>query len=82
MCIRTLKRICSIFDPETKVLFLSSLHHQSILTSMLPRASISKEVDAGVLAILTYPAFAVEDMNIVNKTKEEIISKLQVKGGV
>lgn len=51
---------------------------QSILNSMLPRASTSKEVDAGVLSIITYPAFAVEDMNIVNITKEEIISKLQV----
>lgn len=45
---------------------------------MLPRASISKEVDAGVLAIISYPAFAVEDISIVNMTKEEIISKLQV----
>ncbi|KAM9836701.1 phosphorylase b kinase regulatory subunit alpha, skeletal muscle isoform [Aulostomus maculatus] len=56
-------------------------HCQSILTSMLPRASISKEVDAGVLAIISYPAFAVEDMNIVNLTKEEIISKLQGRYG-
>ncbi|XP_061566548.1 phosphorylase b kinase regulatory subunit alpha, skeletal muscle isoform isoform X2 [Cololabis saira] len=56
-------------------------HCQSILTSMLPRASMSKEVDAGVLAILTYPAFAVEDINIVNMTKEEIISKLQGRYG-
>lgn len=53
--------------------------HQSILTSMLPRASMSKEVDAGVLAIISYPAFAVEDISIVNLTKEEIISKLQVQ---
>lgn len=45
---------------------------------MLPRASTSKEVDAGVLAIISYPAFAVEDMELVNITKEEIISKLQV----
>lgn len=45
---------------------------------MLPRASMSKEVDAGLLAIITYPAFAVEDMSIVDRTKEEIISKLQV----
>ena len=48
---------------------------------MLPRASMSKEVDAGVLSILTYPAFAVEDMGLVNLTKEEIISKLQVNTG-
>ncbi|KAM3857703.1 phosphorylase b kinase regulatory subunit alpha, skeletal muscle isoform [Diretmus argenteus] len=56
-------------------------HCQSILTSMLPRASMSKEVDAGVLAIISYPAFAVDDMNIVNITKEEIISKLQGRYG-
>lgn len=46
---------------------------------MLPRASTSKEVDAGVLSIISYPAFAVEDIDIVNMTKEEIISKLQVR---
>ncbi|XP_031440635.1 phosphorylase b kinase regulatory subunit alpha, skeletal muscle isoform isoform X2 [Clupea harengus] len=56
-------------------------HCQSILNSMLPRASTSKEVDAGVLSIISYPAFAVEDMNIVNLTKEEIISKLQGRYG-
>ncbi|XP_072314682.1 phosphorylase b kinase regulatory subunit alpha, skeletal muscle isoform isoform X2 [Eucyclogobius newberryi] len=56
-------------------------HCQSILTSLLPRASVSKEVDAGVLAIISYPAFAVEDINIVNLTKEEIISKLQGRYG-
>ncbi|KAL7375039.1 hypothetical protein ABVT39_011015 [Epinephelus coioides] len=56
-------------------------HCQSILTSMLPRASISKEVDAGVLAIISYPAFAVDDISLVNLTKEEIISKLQGRYG-
>ncbi|XP_076145255.1 phosphorylase b kinase regulatory subunit alpha, skeletal muscle isoform [Alosa pseudoharengus] len=56
-------------------------HCQSILNSMLPRASTSKEVDAGVLSIISYPAFAVEDMSIVNLTKEEIISKLQGRYG-
>jgi len=48
---------------------------------MLPRASTSKEVDAGVLSIISYPAFAVEDIDIVNITKEEIIAKLQVNSG-
>ncbi|XP_078138639.1 phosphorylase b kinase regulatory subunit alpha, skeletal muscle isoform-like, partial [Centroberyx gerrardi] len=53
----------------------------SILTSMLPRASTSKEVDAGVLSVISYPAFAVEDLDVVNTTKEEIISKLQGRYG-
>lgn len=52
---------------------------QSILYSMLPRASTSKEIDAGLLSIISYPAFAIEDMNIVNATKNEIITKLQVR---
>lgn len=51
---------------------------QSILFSMLPRASTSKEIDAGLLSIISFPAFAVEDVNLVNLTKNEIISKLQV----
>ncbi|XP_051568876.1 phosphorylase b kinase regulatory subunit alpha, skeletal muscle isoform isoform X4 [Myxocyprinus asiaticus] len=56
-------------------------HCQSVLSSMLPRASTSKEVDAGLLSIISYPAFAVEDMELVNITKEEIISKLQGRYG-
>ncbi|XP_042313110.1 phosphorylase b kinase regulatory subunit alpha, liver isoform isoform X5 [Sceloporus undulatus] len=56
-------------------------HCQSILYSMLPRASTSKEIDAGLLSIISYPAFAVEDMNIVNATKNEIITKLQGRYG-
>ena len=56
------------------------LHHQAILCSMLPRASTSKEVDAGLLSIISYPAFAIEDPELVAVTKSEIISKLQVHG--
>lgn len=46
---------------------------------MLPRASTSKEIDAGLLSITSFPAFAVEDADLVAVTKSEIISKLQVK---
>lgn len=68
-----------MYPPRFLLFVFFLLPDQSILTSMLPRASMSKEVDAGVLAIISYPAFAVEDMSIVNMTKEEIISKLQVQ---
>lgn len=51
---------------------------QSILCSMLPRASTSKEIDAGLLSIISFPAFAVEDADLVAITKGEIINKLQV----
>lgn len=56
-------------------------HCQSILYSMLPRASTSKEIDAGLLSIISYPAFAVEDINLVNATKNEILTKLQGRYG-
>ncbi|KAK3562437.1 hypothetical protein QTP86_034080 [Hemibagrus guttatus] len=56
-------------------------HCQSILCSMLPRASTSKEIDAGLLSVVSFPAFAVEDVDLVNITKGEIISKLQGRYG-
>lgn len=56
-------------------------HCQSILCSMLPRASTSKEIDAGLLSVISFPAFAVEDADLVAITKSEIISKLQGRYG-
>ncbi|XP_036952124.1 phosphorylase b kinase regulatory subunit alpha, liver isoform isoform X2 [Acanthopagrus latus] len=54
---------------------------QSILCSILPRASTSKEIDAGLLSVISFPAFAVEDGDLVAITKSEIISKLQGRYG-
>uniref|UniRef100_A0A672FZQ0 Phosphorylase b kinase regulatory subunit n=1 Tax=Salarias fasciatus TaxID=181472 RepID=A0A672FZQ0_SALFA len=56
-------------------------HCQSILCSMLPRASPSKEIDAGLLSVISFPAFAVEDADLVAITKSEIINKLQGRYG-
>uniref|UniRef100_A0A8C5QTA2 Phosphorylase b kinase regulatory subunit n=1 Tax=Leptobrachium leishanense TaxID=445787 RepID=A0A8C5QTA2_9ANUR len=56
-------------------------HCQSILHSMLPRASTSKEIDAGVLSVISFPAFAVEDLQVVQITKQQIIDKLQGRYG-
>ncbi|XP_055986088.1 phosphorylase b kinase regulatory subunit alpha, skeletal muscle isoform [Sorex fumeus] len=56
-------------------------HCQSILNSILPRASTSKEVDASLLSVISYPAFAVEDNQLVELTKQEIITKLQGRYG-
>ncbi len=46
------------------------------LESLLPRESISKETDAALLSIIGYPAYAIEDEALVNKTREKIIKKL------
>ncbi|XP_053177770.1 phosphorylase b kinase regulatory subunit alpha, liver isoform isoform X2 [Scomber japonicus] len=56
-------------------------HCQSILCSMLPRASTSKEIDAGLLSVISFPSFAVEDAELVAITKSEIINKLQGRYG-
>ncbi|XP_058148335.1 phosphorylase b kinase regulatory subunit alpha, skeletal muscle isoform isoform X14 [Dasypus novemcinctus] len=56
-------------------------HCQSILNSILPRASTSKEVDASLLSVVSFPAFAVEDIQLVELTKQEIITKLQGRYG-
>ncbi|XP_063136355.1 phosphorylase b kinase regulatory subunit alpha, skeletal muscle isoform isoform X4 [Rattus norvegicus] len=56
-------------------------HCQSILNSLLPRASTSKEVDASLLSVVSFPAFAVEDSHLVEITKQEIITKLQGRYG-
>ena len=49
---------------------------QTKLNSLLPRESSSKEVDASLLTIIGYPAFAVESPDLVQETKRKIISKL------
>lgn len=68
-------RLCSSFFSSAHLhVFL-----QSILCSMLPRASTSKEIDAGLLCVISFPSFAVEDADLVAITKSEIISKLQVQ---
>ncbi|XP_054025319.1 phosphorylase b kinase regulatory subunit alpha, skeletal muscle isoform isoform X2 [Dryobates pubescens] len=69
--------------PQSVIRVLSDevQHCQSILHSMLPRASTSKEVDASVLSVISYPAFAVEDSELVETTKQEIITKLQGRYG-
>ncbi|KAE9554474.1 hypothetical protein FO519_002285 [Halicephalobus sp. NKZ332] len=48
----------------------------AVLTSMLPRESFSKEIDAALLSIIAYPAFAVEDPDIVQLTRATIMDTL------
>ncbi|XP_064075567.1 probable phosphorylase b kinase regulatory subunit alpha isoform X2 [Vanessa tameamea] len=54
---------------------------QAVLQSMLPRESNSKELDSGLLSIISYPAFAVDDPQLITKTRDTIVSKLQGKYG-
>ncbi|NEQ21087.1 MAG: glycosyl hydrolase family 15 [Microcoleus sp. SIO2G3] len=51
------------------------------LQNLLPRESNSKEVDAALLSAISFPAFAVEDVELVERTRLEIINKLQGRYG-
>ena len=54
---------------------------RSTLESLLPRESSSKEVDAALLSVIGFPAFAVEDMQLIECTRNKIIDKLQGQYG-
>ncbi|MBW4554555.1 MAG: glycoside hydrolase family 15 protein [Trichormus sp. ATA11-4-KO1] len=54
---------------------------RTTLESLLPRESGSKEIDAALLSIISYPAFAVEDTQLRDRTFNDIINKLQGKYG-
>lgn len=52
------------------------------LCEMLPRESHSKEVDAAVLSVIGYPAFAVHDEKLANRTRRAIKKKLEGRYGL
>ncbi len=54
---------------------------QLTLASLLPRESSSKETDAALLSIIGFPAFAVTDPQLVDRTRTKIIEKLEGKYG-
>ncbi|MFH7026228.1 MAG: glycoside hydrolase family 15 protein [Heteroscytonema crispum UTEX LB 1556] len=51
------------------------------LESLLPRESGSKEIDAALLSVISFPAFAVEDLKLRDRTFKDIINKLEGKYG-
>ncbi len=46
------------------------------LHSLLPRESLSKETDAALLSVIGYPAYAVENEALAERTREKIVRKL------
>ncbi len=51
------------------------------LETLLPRESNSKETDAALLSVIGFPAFAVEDPALVQRVRQDIVSKLQGRYG-
>ncbi|XP_017764940.1 PREDICTED: probable phosphorylase b kinase regulatory subunit alpha isoform X2 [Eufriesea mexicana] len=50
---------------------------QAVLQSMLPRESNSKELDSGLLSVISFPAFAIDEPNLIQLTRNAITKKLQ-----
>ena len=51
------------------------------LHSLLPWESASKEIDAATLAVIGFPAFAVEDEELTDRTRSKIVERLQGRYG-
>lgn len=49
---------------------------RATLEALLPRESGSKEVDAALLSVIGFPAFAVDSPDLVARTQAEILEKL------
>ncbi|KOC69336.1 putative phosphorylase b kinase regulatory subunit alpha [Habropoda laboriosa] len=54
---------------------------QAVLQSMLPRESNSKELDSGLLSVISFPAFAIDEPNLIQLTRDAITKKLQGRYG-
>jgi phosphorylase kinase alpha/beta subunit len=48
----------------------------AVLTNMLPCESFSKETDSGLLSVISYPAFAVDDPELCALTRATILETL------
>jgi phosphorylase kinase alpha/beta subunit len=51
------------------------------LAALLPRESASKETDAALLSVIGFPAFAIEDPQLVERTRNKILTKLAGRYG-
>ncbi|XP_071814246.1 phosphorylase b kinase regulatory subunit beta-like isoform X2 [Apostichopus japonicus] len=55
----------------------SSNRNKTTLESLLPRESSSKNTDASLLAVISFPAFAVENKELVERTQAKVIRHLK-----
>ncbi|MGD0959058.1 MAG: glycoside hydrolase family 15 protein [Methylomonas sp.] len=80
-------RGCNLFGPGAGQAAVIHVINDDIartritLESLLPRESISKEVDSALLSVTGFPAFAVDNPFLKEKTETLIIEKLQGRYG-
>ena len=58
------------------------IRNYTTLNTALPRESASKEVDAAILSVISFPAFAIHEPEKIKMTKADLISKLQGRYGM
>ena len=51
--------------------------NRSIFETLLPRESTSKSVDAALLGVISFPAFATHDTGLYHATKAKIVKRLE-----
>ncbi|XP_033113441.1 phosphorylase b kinase regulatory subunit beta-like [Anneissia japonica] len=56
--------------------------NQTIMESLLPRESSSKNTDASLLPMLSFPSFAIDNQQLCKRTKEKVLRKLEGKYGM
>ena len=52
------------------------------LSAMLPRESNTKEIDAALLSVIGFPAFAVQDKALSDRVRNDIVTKLEGRYGL
>lgn len=67
--------------PPVQVMAGDIAHARDTLAALLPRESVSKETDAALLSITGYPAFAVDDPALAQRTQATVLSKLAGRYG-
>ncbi|XP_015749558.1 PREDICTED: phosphorylase b kinase regulatory subunit beta-like [Acropora digitifera] len=75
----------SIHGTSSSVIYVDPDAHNrnyTIMHSMLPVASSSKETDASLLMITGFPAFAVSDASLCKKAKDIVLEKLEGNYGL
>ena len=70
-----------VFGKVIYVLPDELIRNATTLHSFLPRESRSKEIDGSVLSVIGFPAFAVDDPDLVERTRQVAIKKLEGKYG-
>lgn len=67
--------------PAVQVMAGDIAHARDVLAALLPRESASKETDAALLAIVGYPAFAIDDPALAQRTRATVLAKLRGRYG-